>query len=173
MAPRRISYEEWVADQRHDPDSIPAALCGFGPDDGGAVDPPELKQLRQVVRAAVESLGVWERFFVIRYYFQGLSYRSISEECGLTANKLAGLHRRALRKLNRALAPFVKVRFKIESDLDPACPICRSGHRKDIDNLLARRDRSRSWRPVISAIRSEYSLTIRSPQVLIGHEKYH
>lgn len=173
MPRHRITYQNWIVDLGQDPDSISTVAFGVEPDEAGGGNQSALEQLQHVVRSAVESLNAEERFFIVLFYFEGLSYRHISEESGLSADRLWGLHRRALRKLRRNLAFFVKRRYEIETEDRQACPICRSAHRQTIDNLISSRDKSRSWRPVIVALKDRYSLVIRSPQILIGHEKYH
>lgn len=169
----RITYQNWIVELGHDPTNPQPSVAGPVPGESGRLGRSDLIQLQRTVRNALESLTAQERLFIIRFYFQGQTYRHISRQSGQAASKLLGLHRRAIRKLRRRLAPFVKERFRIESDESPNCPICRSGQRHSIDVLIANRDKSRSWRPVISALKERYSLAIRSPQVLIGHEKYH
>jgi hypothetical protein len=83
------------------------------------------------------------------------------------------MHKRSLRKLRKNLAAFVGEVFGVESRPAPDCPICCSPQVAELDELIRSRDRSATWRSLMSLFRTKYKLPIGSPQVLIGHEKYH
>ena len=131
------------------------------------------EDIREEVRSALELLNEEERELIVRFYFMGESYVQISEKSGRTAYKLAGIHKRAVKKLRSALAGFVRERFQIDSEAARDCPLCQSPDLEAIDNIIRDRDRTTTWKPVIRKIKKEFGITINSPQLLIGHEKYH
>ena len=131
----------------------------------------------QVARA-LEKLTPDEKEFIERFYYIGQSYREISEKSGRAVYKLEAVHKRAIKKLKRELAPVVRKLYSL--DIEPSgakssrtCPVCNSPFKKDIDKLIAARDKKGTWRPVIKILKENYGLRIKTPQVLIGHEKYH
>ena len=103
----------------------------------------------------------------------GESYREISEKTGRAVYKLTALNNRAVKKLKNRLAVFVREKFDIKTQKTFNCPICNSKYREEIDNIIANRDKKATWKPVIKLIKERYDLTINTPQVLIGHAKYH
>jgi hypothetical protein len=176
MAQTRITYRNWIVEAGRDPASPidPDEAGRFLPADTPAGDEPDSVQaIREAVDKALADLSPAERDFIIRFYFLGESYNSMSEETGRRIHKLEALHRRAIRRLRSKLAPFVAERFGIGASRDRACPICRSRARTRIDRLIRQRDPEKTWRPVIRRIRSQFGIEIKTPQMIIGHEKYH
>jgi hypothetical protein len=163
----RLIYQDWIAELGRDPDRnlhVTADIAQYqAPDD----------ELEQAVRQALKTLTEPERSLIIWRYYMGQSCRRIAEISGRAECKLTSLHRRALRKLRKQLASFVRRRYNIRRDVVSGCPICRSPDRLEIDGLVQRRDRSRSWKPVMAILKNRYSVVIKTPSVLIGHEKYH
>jgi len=79
--------------------------------EGGEADeslPPdqriELMQLRQRVKAAIETLPETERKLLQGYYFQGRTLEEAGAELGLSKSWASRLHARAIEKLKEALA---------------------------------------------------------------------
>ncbi|MFH1687726.1 MAG: sigma-70 family RNA polymerase sigma factor [bacterium] len=184
MGLSRVVYQNWIVDLGVDPDkrselggeevwpetSGPAAVSnGFlsgGDDERG-------RQIRQAVRESLKRLDDQEREFVVHFYFMGESYQSLSDRSGRAVHKLEAIHRRAIRKLRRHLAWLVDELFGLSISASTPCPVCKSPHRPELDRLIAGRDRRQTWRPVLKELRLRFGMSIRSPQVLIGHEKYH
>jgi hypothetical protein len=176
MGNNRIVYQEWIVELGRDPALPPVS---------GTVDPTSFggrdrevgsaltADINRAVREALGKLGEAEREFIERFYFQGMSYRNLSEGTGRSRHKLEALHYRAVRALRSLLAEFVRERFGIEPQDSPDCPICRSAQREAIDSIIQTRDPAATWRPVISRIRDEFGVVLTTPQTLIGHEKYH
>jgi hypothetical protein len=167
LSVNRITYSDRIVDLGRDP-SIAIAPGPPSEPDGARV-----ARIREAVSAALEGLTEDEREFIVHFYFQGMSYRQIGEASGRAKHKLWALHERALRRLRQALQGFVRAEFGIEAAEDESCPICASEHREEIDALIAARDRTASWAPVMREINHRFGLRIRAPQRLIGHEKYH
>ncbi len=168
MCSDRITYQNWIVDLGHDP-GLPPSL----PDDGTSSHEDQALPVRDRVRQALECLSEQEREIICLFHFQGKSYKSISESSGRSVHRLETLHRRALMKLKRNLAEWVEQTYDIPRDKNLLCPVCNSTDRLAIDQLIAGRDRRKSWKPVLEQLRSRFGLSIRSPQTLIGHEKYH
>jgi len=133
-----------------------------------------LSQIRNRVQLAIRELDEDEREFIARFYYMGESYRQMAEASGRNVYSLEALHRRALRKLRKGLAAFVESEFGVarEKPRKP-CVICDSGHRIAIDALIGARPPDATWRSVMRAIADEYGLRVVTPQMLIGHQKYH
>jgi DNA repair exonuclease SbcCD ATPase subunit len=129
--------------------------------------------IRREVDSALERLDSEEKELIKRHYFVGQGWREIEEESGRTRHKIQGLRRRAMKKLRKALAPFVEREYGIETGRTDGCPVCSSIHRHDIEKLISDRAPTSAWRPLTSILRSKYGIRIPSPRILIVHEKYH
>ena len=192
MARKRIVFQNWIADLGFDPgdrsigdpdskDNWPEVSIEDSPESAvhrgetrlSAGDAARVAELRRAVREALDKLTEDEREFVCRFYFMGRSYREISEESGREVYSLEALHGRAIKKLEKNLAGFVNKRFGIESETKRPCIICRSPRLDEINKLIDERDKTATWKPVIKKLREEFGIKIKSPQLLIGHEKYH
>lgn len=163
MPSNRIVYQDWIVELGRDPGRVLAAEDGEGN--------------RAIIEAAVESairkLTEDEREFIQRFYYMGQTYREISESSGRALYRLEALHRRAVRRLRKELAPLVAELYGLENKKRPDCVICRSEHCEKINRLISARKESETWRPVIRRIRERFGLKITTPQTLIGHQKYH
>ena len=168
MSPNRIIYENWIVEMGRDP-ALPVGGAEAESDD----DRLRTARIRAAVRSAVASLDDEEQEFVRQFYYMGRTYRELSDRTGRLIHRLESLHKRVRRKLRGYLAPLVAAEFNLRPPSERPCPICNSGYRRQIDQLIAGRDRKATWRPVMAEIRRCYKLPIRSPQILIGHEKYH
>ncbi len=167
MPKTRLVYQNWIADLGLDPAQIKkffdVVKIDTGPDD----------EINQEVRRALEGLEKDEMEFVIRFYFMGESYSEISEETGRAVHNLESLHTRAIRKLRNRLKAFVKKRYRIKPKQEKPCPLCDPAFRTAINEIIANKDKKTTWRPILKLINKLVTLKIKSPQVLITHEKYH
>ena len=168
MCSERITYQNWIVDLGHDP-GLPPAM----PYEKTSSEKDQATPVRERVGEALDCLNEQEREFIFLFHFQGKSYRSISESSGRPIHRLETLHRRALMKLKRDLAAWVEETYNIPNPKNPRCPVCNSSDRQAIDQVIAERDRRKNWKPVLDQLRERFGLSIRSPQSLIGHEKYH
>ncbi|NOY89285.1 MAG: sigma-70 family RNA polymerase sigma factor [FCB group bacterium] len=131
------------------------------------------EEIKTAVRNALNMLSDEEREFIIHFHFMGENYREISEKSGRSFYKLTALHKRACKKLYGNLAVFVKNRFHIDIKIENLCPLCPSPYLKEINNIIKNRDKSQTWKPIIKILETKYGIKISTPQILIGHEKYH
>ncbi|MBI5265976.1 MAG: sigma-70 family RNA polymerase sigma factor [candidate division Zixibacteria bacterium] len=140
------------------------------PPDCGA----RLERIREQVQLAIRGLDENEREFISRFYYMGETYRHMAEASGRKIYSLEALHRRALRKLRKALARFAEAEFGVtpEKPRRP-CVVCDSPRRAEIETLINARPAEATWRSVMRAIAQEYGVRVATPQVLIGHQKYH
>jgi len=202
MGTNRLVYQNWIVELGIDPENKDALrdwsyqnreivsledLKDVISLNGSALLRDEKEMLRQArrrayvgaqVARALKKLTADEKEFIERFYYIGQSYREISEKSGRAVYKLEAVHKRAVRKLKRELAPVVRKLYSL--DIEPSgapssktCPVCDSPFKNDIDKLIAARDKKGTWRPVIKILKKKYGLRIKTPQVLIGHEKYH
>lgn len=192
MSGNRIIYQDWIVEIGRDPNSD-QDLEGWGFQNRHFVslDDPSASRLtgedvplvsdekkrsmlvRRKVAEAMEQLNDDEREFIARFYFMGESYRRISRISGRAIHKLEALHSRSMRKLRRSLVSFVENTYGLRTDREKECLICSSPFQNEIDKLIANRDRTKTWKPIIRTLRIKYGLRVVSPQLLIGHEKYH
>lgn len=170
MSPARLTFQNWIVAIGRDPSiRYPQQPLIPSVDSAGET----VDEVAEAVERAIETLTEQEKFFIIRFYYMGQGYAEMSRLSGRAKHRLAAIHRRAIRKLRTRLAEFVRGRFRVEMETGRDCVICQSPFRSEIDAVIAGRDRTRTWRAVIKVLKNRYSLTIKSPQILIGHEKYH
>lgn len=192
MSGNRVVYQNWIVEIGFDPskpktkenwDNPLLEFISLDEPSALAITDEEVRRVieerkntettRHTVREALERLSVQEREFITQFYFMGKSYREISDQSGRPIYKLEALHKRAVKKLKKELSAFVQERFGIEVNVGGDCPICRSPHVSEINQLIAEHDKTSTWKPIIKTLQDRYGLKIASPQVLIGHEKYH
>ncbi|MEW5795268.1 MAG: sigma-70 family RNA polymerase sigma factor [Candidatus Zixiibacteriota bacterium] len=189
MATQRIIYQNWIAELGRDPSvqaddsAVPwpdildpdneAAEILSGSDTPDDAEGSRRELIRSAVRAAIETLSDDEREIVEQVHFMGRTIREIAERSGRSGHRLEAMHQRALRKLRRKLAPLVAKLFGVASASQFECPICQSPHREEIDHIIRERNPDQTWRPVLRRIRDRFGLRLTTPQILIGHEKYH
>lgn len=193
MPRNRIVYQNWIVDLGYDPSlrnrteiwhEGDTELISLDTPDAELIDTETVShtdnmaiRIQQQVSRSLLCLTDEEREFITQFYFMGRTYKTISEKTGRAIYKLEALHKRALRKLKKELLPFVSKHWHITITKNQSnrnsCPICRSSYRNEIDQLIANRDKTKTWRPVLQILREQYGIIIRSPQILIGHEKYH
>jgi len=111
MPSSRIIYQNWIAELGRDPSTsfrqeVPAYGNNAVPATDGTADRSEL--IHREVRAALGELSEDERELVEQVDFMGRFCSEIAASTGRSEHRLEALHRRALRKLKRRLAPLVK-----------------------------------------------------------------
>lgn len=162
-------YQNWIVDLGRDPEARnlnPEAVPGIH-------DEKRVEQIHQAVSTAMAELDEDEREFIIHFHYMGESYRQISDKSGWPVHKLESLHKRCLLRLKKLLAPFVDEAFGIGTEPYRDCPICDSVFSEQLNEIIRNRDRKSTWTPVLRLFRTRYNLFISSPQLLVGHEKYH
>lgn len=165
MPNRRLVFREWIVALGVDPDRLRIT----GPVESVSNDDTSVDR---TVRQALRHLAENEQELVERVFFMGESIETIAEATGRETHRLQSLLNRSLEKLRACLAEFVADRYGIEPP-NADCPVCNSPYRRDIDRIIAGRDKRRTWRPILRLLREAYGLDLRAPQSLIGHEKYH
>ncbi len=131
------------------------------------------KEIIAKVREAVESLPADERDFISMYWFEGKSLKELSELLGRKPHKLDGMNRRIIKKLKRKLAKYVCEQFGIVEQEVSRCIICSHPERKEIDRILLAKKADETFRPIYKLLSEQFGLKISTPQILIGHIKYH
>ena len=192
MSGNRVVYQNWIVEMGFDPaqskatrnrdDSLlePISLdepsvCAISYEDSQRVieELEKVSEVRFQVREALKQLSIQEREFIAQFYFMGKSYREMSEQSGRPIYKLEALHKRAVKKLKKELVGFARERFGVETESESNCQLCQSPHVAEINRLIRHRDKTATWKPIIKTLRDKYGLKLSSPQILIGHEKYH
>lgn len=129
--------------------------------------------IEEAVKNALSKLNDDEREFIIRFHFMGERYIEIAEKSDRKLYSLVALHIRAVKKLKRYLRKFVKEQFGLNEPKQSNCLICNSPYKDEIDKLIVKRDPKGTWKHIIQHVAKSYNIKIKSPQILIGHEKYH
>jgi hypothetical protein len=192
MSGNRVVYQNWIVEMGFNPARLRVAgnwdspffesisfdepsACAISNEESQRVieEREKTSEIRLRVREALKRLSMQEREFIAQFYFMGKSYREMSEQSGRPTHKLEALHKRAVKKLKKELSGFVRERFGVETGSDADCQICRSPHVAEINRLISQRDKTATWKPIIKTLCKEYGLKVSSPQILIGHEKYH
>lgn len=182
MKRARIVYQDWIVQLGHDPDIFPEKRISDAETEAResslfAASSKVSQEIEQAVAQGMQTLTEDEREFIARFHFMGESYQEIAEKSGRIPHKLEALHRRALRKLKLTLSEFAIKRYNLsltDSELRASqCAICQSEFCQNITQLINQKAAHETWRPIIRKLRDQYGIIIRSPQVLIGHQKYH
>lgn len=136
----------------------------------------EEKQRRErigvAVRQALRKLPPAERLILEKYFFEGETLATIAEQLGRRHATIINYQRRALKSLRKHLAAFVAEEFGIDQE-QPACCICRSPKRAEIEALIAAKRLAEPYGLLMKRIEKEFGLKVGSPQTIIGHQKYH
>ena len=166
MAKGKIIYQNWIVDIGIDP-----GQAGKIQIQSDLIKPDE--QVVSAIREAILQLSPQEQDFIESYYFQGKTYREIAKLQDRRISRIEGLHRRSLAKLKRQLARFVKERFDIEVEIGRDCIICTSPYKEKIDKLINAKNERETWKNIITVLKEKYQIRVGTPQILIGHQKYH
>ncbi len=134
---------------------------------------PRQKRIRQAVHRELEKLPFHEKEFIELYWFQGRSICEIAALLGKKPYKLECLNRRIQRKLKSRLMDFVNSEFGLDITKSSRCIICNHADRKEIDILLKSKAPEETFKRIIKILKNEYGIKIRTPQIIIGHIKYH
>ncbi|MFH1336591.1 MAG: hypothetical protein ABII96_08740 [Candidatus Zixiibacteriota bacterium] len=129
--------------------------------------------INREVRKAVKKLSYEERKFIEKFYFEFKSYQEIAGILKKRIYKLERIHRRALDRLRILLADFVKERFKLVVSQKTDCVICNSPFRPELDELIKNKKKEETYSRLIRILKQKYGLDIKTPQVIIGHQRKH
>lgn len=181
MGKNRILLQNWIVDLGFDPRQGSLPWPDGGSDNGPSEstnpsgDPADdnTGRIRQEVEAALKQLPEEERELIERFHFMGQSYRELSERSGRAEYRLESIHRRGLRRLRRLLAPLVKELYGLSDNSSTSCPLCQSPRRAEIDRLILLKPESDTWRPTMMKLREVFGIAVRSPQMIMGHKRYH
>jgi RNA polymerase sigma factor (sigma-70 family) len=131
------------------------------------------ESINQEVRKAVEKLSFVEKQFVELFYFESKTYQEIARTLKKKVYKLERIHQRALGKLRILLADFVKNRFKLDVPQKTDCIICKSPFRQELDELIRNKKPEETYARLIKLFKQQYGIDIKTPQVIIGHQRKH
>jgi len=185
MKKNKIVYQNWIVDIGYNPVEKKSRLseiklCSLEDlitDGFDCIDDKteniEQHVIEKAVRDALERLDDEEKELIVRFYFMGETYSSMTTQSNKDLHKLASLHQRAVRKLKKYLKKFVKEQYNLNPSDKPVCIICQSIYHPEINLLIKKRDKTKSWKPVIDVLKNKYNIKVTTPMILIGHEKYH
>ena len=188
MAKNRLIFQNWLVEIGYDPklggphkNDIEQVSIDELFDSGFDIthELPDSQQanrseiIQQAVKEALGKLDDDEREFIIRFHFMGEKYIEIAEKSDRELYSLVSMHNIAIKKLKRHLKQFVKEQFAVAEPKQSDCLICNSEHKDAIDKLILCKDPKATWKQIIGYVSKNYHIKIKSPQILIGHEKYH
>ena len=130
-------------------------------------------ELEEKVEQALNRLDSAEGEFIRHFYFDCKSYDQISEIMNKTKDRLERIHRSALEKLKFSLMGFVSQRYKIKISPERKCSICSHPERVKLEELIRAKRREETWKRVLRTLKDEFDLEIKTPQILINHQKRH
>ena len=130
------------------------------------------ERIINAVQEALEELDPTERLIVEKHHFQGETLVDIARQLDRKAGAVVNSHRRALRTLRKHLSRFAATEFGINGEA-PKCPICNCPEREAVDALIAAKRPEEPYGLLMRQLRKQFGLEIRSPQTIIGHQKYH
>jgi RNA polymerase sigma factor (sigma-70 family) len=125
------------------------------------------------VRKAVEKLSCEDKQFIRLFYFEFKTYQQIAGKLGRKIHKLERIHQRALDKLRILLAGFVQERFNLEVPKSSSCIICNSPFRRELEQLIRDKRQDETYSRLIRIFKRKYGITVKTPQVIIGHRRKH
>lgn len=131
------------------------------------------ESINQEVRKAVEKLSPVEKQFVELFYFEFKTYQEIAHILRKKIYKLERIHQRALGKLRISLADFVKDHFKLDVPQKTDCIICKSPFRQELDELIRNKKPEETYARLIKLFKQQHGIDIKTPQVIIGHQRKH
>ena len=99
--------------------------------------------------------------------------REISDLLGRKEYKLDAMHGRVLKILRKKLSSFVAEEFGVCERVNPNCIICCHPEREAIEEILRQKKPEDTFRPIYRELKCKFDLKISTPQILIGHMKYH
>lgn len=166
MSTRKTVYQNWIVDLGMDPQN-----ADFTEPNRYPVRPN--RKIIEAVQQALKKLSPRERNIVEKYYFEGESKAALSMTLGIEPERLEYIFRKAINKLRNHLAGFVKNQFGVETGLEPACRLCESVFRQQIDKLILARKKEETWKKTIAILKNEFFIEITTPQIIISHLKYH
>ena len=170
MSITRLVFREWLVERGLDP-SRDFRFDSY--DNHEEEEKARTEEIQQAVAEALERLDEDEREYIRCIYFQGQTLGEIARSTGRAMHKLAGLHKRVHRRLRKELAPIAARLFGYQPTVHPGCPLCASAHREEIDRLIAARDPTETWKPIIRELRERFGIRVTSAQMLVGHWRYH
>ena len=130
-------------------------------------------ELEEKVAKALDKLDNVEREFIRCFYFDCLSYNQTSQILNKTKDRLERIHRSALEKLKTCLKDYVSQRYKIKVPSVKKCLICSHPSRKELEELIRAKKPEETWKKILRAFKEKYNLEIKTPQILINHQKKH
>lgn len=133
----------------------------------------EKVELEEKVEQAMDNLESAEKEFIRHFYYDCKSYDQISEIMNKTKDRLERIHRSALEKLKFSLKGFVYQRYKIKISPERKCQICSHPEREKLDELIKTKKEEETWKKILRTFKQEFNLEIKTPQILINHQKRH
>jgi len=130
-------------------------------------------ELEEKVAKALDKLDSLEREFIRYFYFDCLSYNKISLLLNKTKDRLERIHRSALEKLRFCLKDYVSQRYKLRIPQEKRCLICSHPSRKELEDLIKAKKKEETWKKILRIFREKFNLEIKTPQILINHQKRH
>jgi hypothetical protein len=159
--PRRVIHYNWIFQ------TINTGVWG------NFESTPKQKRIQQAVTAELDKLSFEEREFIDLYWIRGYSIQELGQLLGVKPYKMEGLNKSILRKLKNRLTDFVREEFGPDVCERDRCLICDHLRRDEIDILLKTKKTEETYQRIITVLKNDFQLIIKTPQIIVGHIKYH
>jgi len=166
LSKSRIIYQNWIVELGRDP--------SLNWHEASNRDGSYNQKIVRTIHKSLDKLTEGEAGFIRLFYFQGMSYREISELTGREIYRLEGVHTRAIRKLRNYLKVLVDSHDLAGSiDSNKRCPVCCHKDKNEINRLIENKQPDETWKHLVKILQEKFGLRISTPQILIGHQRYH
>ena len=128
--------------------------------------------IARVTRDALRTLDDTERKVIELYHFMGLSPSELARELGVGVKRAMSALRSAEIRMREQLRAFAQEKWNV-GVADNSCAICAHPDCEKADVFIRDKKSSETWGEVITRLRDELGIVVRTPQALIGHRKYH
>lgn len=132
-----------------------------------------IAELEEKVEAALDKLEAQEKEFIRYFYYDCQSYDQISEIMNKTKDRLERIHKSALEKLKFSLKGFVSQRYRIKISPGKKCLICSHPEKEKLEELIRAKKKEETWKKVLLIFKEKFNLEVKTPQILINHQKRH
>ena len=133
----------------------------------------EQAELERKVEQALDKLESVEKEFIMHFYYDCKSYDQISEIMNKTKDRLERIHSSALEKLKFSLRGFVSQRYKIKIFPEGKCLLCSHPEREKLEELIRAKKKEETWKKILRTCKEKFNLEIKTPQILMNHQKKH
>ncbi|MEE9555152.1 MAG: sigma-70 family RNA polymerase sigma factor [candidate division Zixibacteria bacterium] len=133
-------------------------------------DHPADPEIIEAVTEALKRLPPETERLIRERFFEGLSLSEIAERSDIDFKEVVRAIYEGKRQLKILLSEFVKRRWGIKPE--GICRVCGHPKRKEIERIVIKCNRSRSWGEICAAVEKATGERFHPPQILKAHIKH-